>query len=240
MMFSSCTEKKVKKLGAQEIIDKSIAICGGQLFESNKVSFEFRKRAYISDFIEKKEVLSRITKTDSSVIRDVRKNTIFTRFVNDSLVILTDSLAGVYANSVNSVHYFSKLPYGLNDSAVQKELIGEVTLDQNNYYKIKVTFSQADGGDDFEDTYIYWINKKTFKPDFLGYTFLTDGGGTRFRVAYNERYVNGIRFVDYENYKPIDSDATIFNADSHYLKKGLKLLSKIELEKISVNQGNYN
>lgn len=240
LLISSCTEKKDKKLTAQEIVDKSIAVSGGELFASSKVSFDFRKRRYISEVIDKNEVLTRITQTDSSVVKDVRNNKSFTRFVNDIPVVLSDSLARVYSNAVNSVHYFSKLPYGLNDTAVKKDLIGEVDLDNKVYYKIKVTFNEVGGGDDYEDVFLYWINKETFKPDFLGYTFLTDGGGTRFRIAYNERYVNGIRFVDYENYKPKDSLMTIFNADSLYLNDGLKLLSKIELENISVNQGNYN
>ncbi len=240
LTFSSCVEKKDKKITAQEIVDKSIAVCGSQLFTSNKVSFDFRKRRYISEYIENKEFLTRITQTDSGVVKDVRNNKSFTRFVGDTQVILSDSVARLYSNAVNSVHYFSKLPYGLNDSAVKKELIEEVKLDNKVYYKMKVTFNKEGGGDDYEDTFLYWINKETFKPDFLGYTFLTDGGGTRFRIAYNERYINGIRFVDYKNFKPNDSLMTIFNVDSLYFNGGLKLLSTIELENISVNQGSYN
>ena len=58
---------------------------------------------------------------------------------------------------------------------------------------------------------MYWFNKETFKPDYLAYDFHTDGGGVRFRKAYNERYVDGIRFVDYENYKPRDPKETLDN-----------------------------
>ena len=239
-MVFACKEEVKKEISAQEIIDKSIEVCGGQLFQNSLVSFDFRDRHYISETKERKETLTRILKNDTIHLKDVRTSQGLQRFRNDTLITLSDSLANVYANSVNSVHYFSKLPYGLNDPAVQKELIGEIEMNGQQYYKVQVTFDQEGGGDDFDDTYIYWISKKTFIPDYLGYSFHVNGGGTRFRVAYNERRINGIRFVDYENLKPKDSTATIFEADSLYLNGGLELLSKIELKNISVNLDSYN
>ncbi|MGF1559752.1 MAG: DUF6503 family protein [Flavobacteriaceae bacterium] len=236
----SCKEEQKKKLTAQEIIDQSIAVCGGDLYEHSTISFFFRDRSYISEKKGKNEVLTRILKNDTISINDIRTSKGFQRFVNDTLVVLSDSLANVYANSVNSVHYFSKLPYGLNDPAVFKELVGEINIKGNDYYKIKITFDEAGGGDDFDDTYIYWINKVTMKPDFLGYDFKVNGGGTRFRAAFNERFVNGIRFVDYENMKPKDSTATIFTADSLYSKNELELLSTIELQNVAVISDSYN
>lgn len=236
----ACKAETQQELTAQEIVDKSIAASGGQGFEDRLVSFDFRDRHYISEMQGKKKTLTRILANDTVHIKDIRTLGGLQRFVNDSLVALSDSLANVYANSVNSVHYFSKLPYGLNDPAVQKERIGEIQINDRTYYKIKVTFEQEGGGDDFDDTYIYWIDTETFKPDYLGYSFHVNGGGTRFRVAYNERTIGGIRFVDYENLKPKDTTASIFDADSLYLKGGLELLSKIELKNVTVNPDSYN
>lgn len=233
-----CKEEVKKEITAQEIIDKSIEVCGGELFQNHLVSFDFRDSHYISEMKGKKETLTRIIKNDTLHLKDVRTSEGLKRFRNDTLITLTDSLANVYANSVNSVHYFSKLPYGLNDPAVRKELIGEIEIKGQQYYKIKVTFEEEGGGEDFDDTYLYWIHKKTFKPDYLGYSFMVNGGGTRFRVAYNERIIEGIRFVDYENLKPNDSTQTIFSADSLYLKGELELLSKIELKNVTVQVTN--
>lgn len=233
-----CKEEVKKEITAQEIIDKSIEVCGGELFQNHLVSFDFRDSHYISEMKGKKETLTRIIKNDTLHLKDVRTSEGLKRFRNDTLITLTDSLANVYANSVNSVHYFSKLPYGLNDPAVRKELIGEIEIKGQQYYKIKVTFEEEGGGEDFDDTYLYWIHKKTFKPDYLGYSFMVNGGGTRFRVAYNERIIEGIRFVDYENLKPKDSTQTIFSADSLYLKGELELLSKIELKNVTVQVTN--
>ena len=102
-------------------------------------------------------------------------------------------------------------------------------------YKIKVTFDQENGGVDFEDTYIYWFNKETYAPDYLAYEFHVDGGGIRFREAFNERFVNNIRFVDYNNLKPKNKEASLYEIESLFVKGELKLLSKIELDSIKVS-----
>ncbi len=241
LLFFACKQEIVqKKFSAQEIVDRSIEVCGGNFFENSVVTFDFRDRSYISDYRASPKTLVRILETDTVTIKDIRTNMGFQRFINDTLVTLGDSLANVYSNSVNSVHYFAKLPYGLNDISVNKKLLGETTIKGKGYYKIQVTFKQAGGGDDFEDIYVYWINKASFKPDYLGYDFKTDGGGTRFRAAFNERYIGGIRFVDYDNFKPKDVNANILIADSLFNHHNLELLSKIELVNVAVNGGNYN
>lgn len=236
----SCKTDKKRELTAQVIIDSSIAVSGGDRFRSTNRSFTFRDRTYISENGEGIQVLKRLFRNDSVNILDIRSNHKFERLVNDSAVQLHDTLVNKYANSVNSVHYFANLPFGLNDPAVQKESLGVVSINGKQYYKIKVTFDEEGGGDDFEDTYVYWFNTTSFKPDFLAYEFHVDGGGMRFREAYNERYVNGIRFVDYNNYKTPDRETSILKIDSLFEMGKLKLLSKIELKDIRVNQGSYN
>src|SRR5690606_31342387 len=120
----------------------------------------------------------------------------FVRFINEVRIALPDSTASKYANSINSVHYFVQLPYGLNDPAVKKKMMGEAEIDDEKYYEIQITFDEEGGGKDYEDIYMYWINKRNFTIDYLAYKFFTDKGGIRFRKAYNPRTVNGLRFVD--------------------------------------------
>ena len=237
-LIVSCKEKARTTLSAQEIVDKSISVSGGEQYRTNDIFYKFRDYQYASEWKDGDRILKRIRLTDSIKVVDVRGNRGFSRFVNDSLVPLKDSIANLYANSVNSVHYFAYLPYGLNDPAVNKELLGIVTVKDKEYFKIKVTFDQEDGGKDYEDIYLYWFNKETFKPDYLAYKFYVDGGGIRFRVAYNERYLGGIRFVDYENYGASLEDSEFYDVDVLYERNKLKLLSKIELEDISVKPSN--
>lgn len=229
-----CKQEPKKELTAQEIVDNSIADSGGKQFNNHKISFDFRDKSYVSDNIDGQRVFKRISDLDSTTIIDIKRGDDFERHINDSLVMVHDTMAVKYANSINSVHYFVRLPFGLNDAAVNKELLGKETIEDREYYKVKVTFDQQGGGDDFEDTYLYWFDLKSFKPEYLAYDFHVNGGGQRFRKAYNERYVNGIRFVDYENYKPKNDGTDILEIGQLYDKDELELLSKIELKNIAV------
>nr|WP_298999077.1 DUF6503 family protein [uncultured Allomuricauda sp.] len=236
LLIVSCKNEVKKVPDVQTIIDSAIVKSGGEYFKNHKVSFFFRNRKYSSYYRNGQKILERYTFLDSNMIADKKSNTDFKRFINDSLVSLPDSLVTRYANSVNSVHYFSKLPFGLNDKAVNKEYLGEETIKEVPYYKVKVTFDQAGGGDDFDDTYLYWFNKETMLPDYLAYDFHVNGGGQRFREAYNERYIEGIRFVDYNNYKPKQKGSNLMDIGHLFEEGGLDLLSKIELEKIEVQK----
>lgn len=235
-IICSCGSKVDPASEAQRIVDRSIVACGGELYKTSNVVFDFRDINYELQIVDGSRVMKRSFYTDSSKIVDIFGSNGFRRLVNDSLVHVSDSMANVYSNSINSVHYFAFLPFGLNDPAVNKELLAEIEIKDVDYYKVKVTFDQHGGGDDYEDTYLYWFNKKTYMPDYLAYEFHTDGGGIRFREAYNERYVNGLRFVDYNNYSTVDGDTSIFKIDSLFLRNKLKLFSKIELKNIKVSR----
>ena len=150
------------------------------------------------------------------------------------LIILPDSLAQNYANSVNSVHYFSVLPYGLNDKAVKKRLLKSSTIKGKEYYKIEISFSEDGGGEDFEDVFIYWIDKENFLIDYLAYSYHTNGGGKRFRVLKEQCVKNGVRFVDYHNYKPNNKDILLIDLDRAFENNELTKVSEIILKNIEV------
>lgn len=236
IVLLGCGDKVTRSLDAQSIIDQTIKISGGAKFDSSIIDFDFRDKHYFAQRINGNFKLVRTFKDSISKTTDFLTNDGFERYVNNKLVVVPDSMISRYSASVNSVHYFSVLPYGLNDLAVIKEMLGEVTIKNYVYYKIKVTFKRDGGGEDFEDVFIYWINKESFKLDYLAYSYAElDGTGLRFREAYNERYVNGLRFVDYNNYKPKNSKATVFELDKVYVNGELDFLSKIELKNINVD-----
>lgn len=242
----SCKEPKKEAqqktlLTAQEIIDKTIETAGGERYLHNKIQFTFRGKQYESERNKWQFSYKRIT-VDSLGNKTVDEltNKGFNRTLNDVAVQLPDSLQTKYGNSVNSVHYFAYLPYGLNDKAVNKRLLGTTTIKNEPYYKIEVTFNEEGGGEDFEDVYVYWIHKENFTADYLAYKFHVNGGGLRFREAFNPRVVNGIRFVDYNNYKPKEKNVTVYELDSLFEAGALELLSKILLENVQVSLKNTN
>ncbi|VAV83640.1 FIG00652016: hypothetical protein [hydrothermal vent metagenome] len=231
-MLMSC--KKDVQPNADTIISKAIEVAGGNHIATATIDFDFRDKHYKAIRNNGMFQLEREFRDSIYVIKDVYTNTDFTRFVNNEAVVVHDTMAKKYTNSVNSVHYFSVLPFGLDAAAVNKTYLGDVVIKGKTYHKIKVTFSQDGGGEDFEDVFVYWVNTDTNKVDYLAYSYLTDGGGMRFREAYNERYVKGIRFVDYNNYKPYNNNEKLFDLDRLFENNELKLLSKIETENVEV------
>jgi hypothetical protein len=148
--------------------------------------------------------------------------------------MVADTMAFKYSNSINSVHYFSVLPFGLNDKAVHKKLLPSLTIKGKEYYKVEVTFSEKGGGEDFEDVFVYWIGKSDFLIDYLAYSYHTNGGGKRFRVLKEQCNINGIRFVDYHNYKTLNANLKLVNLDKAFENSQLKKVSEIVLENITV------
>jgi hypothetical protein len=148
---------------------------------------------------------------------------------------LTDSIANLYTNSVNSVHYFVQIPFGLNDPAVRKELIAEDSIQGKLYYEIQVDFQQEGGGEDYKDEYMYWVNKEDFTIDYFAYSYETNQGGIRFREAINPRTIEEIRFVDYKNYAPKEGTSPkLQDLDELFEEGKLDLFSTIENENIQV------
>lgn len=232
----SCKNEKHIALNAQNVIDEAIATVGGAKLDTSTIRFDFRDKHYIAKRNNGNFELIREYKDSTNQVKEVLSNTGFTKLVNNALVKVPDSMVTKYSASVNSVHYFSVLPYGLNAPAVNKKFLNEVTLKGKHYYKIEVTFNENGGGEDFEDVFIYWIDKNTFNVDYLAYSYAeTNGYGFRFREAFNRRTIDGLQFVDYNNYKPKTNTVKLTELDSLFEANALQLLSKIELKNISVD-----
>ncbi|MCA0133099.1 DUF6503 family protein [Winogradskyella alexanderae] len=234
--FSCSSNVKNEVFTAQEIIDKAIEESGGSNFNKSNIRFDFRDKSYFAKRDKGKFLLGRSFVQDSNSITDYFTNSEFQRLVDNRSVEVADSLISKYKTSINSVHYFAKLPHGLNDPSVNKVLIGEETIKGETYFKIRVTFNEVGGGEDFDDVFFYWINKKNWKTEYLAYSYNEDDGkGMRFREAYNERYIKGIRFLDYNNYRPKDSTIKLIDLGKNFEKNKLNFLSKIELKNIEVD-----
>ncbi|MEH6536234.1 MAG: DUF6503 family protein [Psychroserpens sp.] len=235
LFLFNCKQEKVEQTSVQTIIDASIEVSGGDLVSSSTIDFGFRDRHYKAIRNSGKFQLERKFEDSMGIVKDVLTNDRFTRYINNNVFVVSDGKEQAYSASVNSVHYFSVLPFGLNDAAVQTTLLETISVKNKKYHTIKVTFDQNGGGEDFEDVFVYWVNKDTNKVDYLAYSYNeSDGKGIRFREAYNERYVEGIRFVDYNNYKPEDTSVSLTDLPQLFESGTLKLLSKIELENLVV------
>ncbi|MCR9183006.1 MAG: deoxyribose-phosphate aldolase [Flavobacteriaceae bacterium] len=232
LLLISCNHTKTD-FTAQKIIDNAVETAGADLYENAEVTFTFRNIIYKSVRQNKQFSLQRILPDTLNTI-DILTNEGFYRLQKSERVSLPDSLAFRYMESVNSVHYFNQLPYGLNDPAVQKKLLPSVSIKGKDYFKVEITFSEEGGGVDFEDIFLYWISKDDFTVDYLAYQFFTNEGGIRFRESYNPRVIEGIRFVDYKNFRPKEKDIDFYKIDELFENDELVELSLIETEKITV------
>lgn len=219
---------------AEKVIDRAIEAHGGKRFEKAKISFSFREREYgifkSPDFFE----YTREFTDSTGRVKDVLNNAGFIRTVDGIPVELEDKWIRAYSNSVNSVAYFAFLPYGLNDPAVYKEYLGETEISGQGYHVVKVTFSEDGGGEDFEDEFLYWINQDSYLIDYLAYSYLTEGGGVRFRKAGNRHEIEGLVLQDYENYKPVNKETSLEGLEELFVQGELELLSEIVLEDLRV------
>jgi hypothetical protein len=237
VLLVSCNEEKDLS-EADQIIAKAIEKAGGERYEKADIEFVFRDRTYSSSRKGGEFEYTRSGKDSLGPVKDVLNNEGFRRYRAGQEEMLSDSLAGVFAESVNSVHYFVQLPYGLQDEAVQARLVGEDTIKGKAYYEIEVTFAREGGGKDHEDVYMYWIQKEDFTIDYLAYRFFVNEGGIRFRVAKNPRVIKGIRFVDYENYKINDLSTPLPELDDLFMEDALIKVSDIQNEILKVEINN--
>lgn len=222
--FLSCSVERT----APEVVEEAIQAYGGNAVFNSKISFDFRDIHYVSTYNQGKFRLEREFEDSVNAYHDVLDNSGFIRQVNGEVVELDEEWTGKYSRSVNSVIYFFRIPFVLNDPAVNLKLLEPTSLDGSEYYKLEVTFDEEGGGEDFDDRFVYWINKSSFEIDYMAYSYSTDGGGKRFRKAINPRTVNGLLVKDYINYEPLDINVPIQNYDNYFQQDGMKELSRIE------------
>lgn len=226
----SCSEKP----DPQVIIDKAIEKHGGEFYNNVLIAFDFRDRHYT---ILKKDSWFEYTRSFEDSLgdfKDVLNNEGFYRMLNGVKIDIPDSMKAKYARSVNSVTYFAMTPFVLNDEAVRKKYVGMCSLNGQKYHKIRISFEKEGGGEDYNDVFVYWINKDSYTMDYFAYEYEVDGGGTRFREVHNRRRVGEILFTDHVNYKYTSEDTPLSDYDQLYEDNQLTKLSHINLENVTV------
>ena len=231
LFLLSCSSEYSKE---KQIIEKSMQVYGWNQKEFSIV-FDFRDYKY--KLTRKPNFFSyqRSILREGVLIKDVMtSNTKLKRYLDEIPLKLSDSLKDIYSNSLNSVMYFFQLPRPLNDPAVIANYKGEKSISNKVYWALEVKFQEKDGGKDFQDEFRYWIDPKSGHIDYLAYSYLTEGGGTRFRKAKNVRENNGFIFQDYTNFKPVKKFTSLDSLPILYERGKLILVSEIENKNIKV------
>lgn len=249
LLVVSCAEKpdEVKEESADEfvavkpqnveaIIDSVYRKSGVEKINQSDIYFKFRKFDFA--YVQGSGGLERsrsFLNDEGNRIVDLWRGDSVIRTVNGEKIELSEKKENAYKNSINSVFYFGYLPKALKDPAVNSDLIDTVQIKNKDYYKIKVTFDEEGGGEDYHDIFLYWIGVEDYAFDYLAYQYFTNDGGIRFRAVDKITEVDGIEFRDYLNYAPKENLMNdYFNVDQVYENDGLEVVSEIRLEEIVV------
>lgn len=235
--FFSCSESSPSADAVPRgvvIVDSAIAYHGGDLYENVDLSFGFRTGTY--RVIRQDGVFEYINTYRDSSGDHLRRltNEGFSQELDNEIVDLTEKDSTARAASVNSVIYFALLPGMLKTTAANKEFVGKEEMEGKEYFKVRVTFSQEGGGEDFDDVFLYWFSIDNYAMDYLAYSYFEDDGGSRFRKAYNRRSVNGLVFQDYLNLRGPAPDSLGFISDM-FRSGMLDTLSRIEVDRLAVS-----
>ncbi len=221
----------------QEVVDQAIAFSGTEKLRNGSATFDFRNISY--EYWREKWAYKYVriqTDTAAYEIKDVLSNDGLVRFINGEQTLITEERLAAYTGSVNSVMYFAFLPLWLNDPAVNKSYGGITEIEGKKYHKIKITFAEEGGGEDFEDVFYYWFDIEDYSMDYLAYSYVEkEGTGIRFRKAYNARSVNGVMIQDYVNMKPKSKELKLEEIDEAFINGDLEQLSLIELKNVNIN-----
>ena len=226
--------EEVKHSKADSIIQNAILAHGGKLYEQAHYEFIFRENWYRfrNNYSNYEYEYKGINKVGDSIRTKLTQDKVQV-WKNGAEQEFNEKQKLSYSDNLNSVIYFATLPHKLKDKSVNKKYMGETKVFEKSYEIIKITFSQEGGGTDYEDEYYYWFNAETNLIDYLAYNYQVNGGGVRFRKAYNTREVGGIVFHDYVNYKaPVGTDLDKLPALLETNK--LTELSRIETKNVAL------
>ena len=225
------TPAVVSAQDANDLLEKALKAHGGKKYKKANYQFIFRDKLY--RFQHKKGGYHYSVRKSANGVQifDQLKNGEFSRSLNGQETTLGKKEIMGATGGLNSVIYFATLPYKLLDPAVNLALGGTATIKGVAYDLLLVSFDEEGGGVDHDDQFIYWIRQDNNRIDYLAYNYQVNGGGVRFRAAFNTRNVGGILFQDYVNYKaPVGTP--LADLPALYEKSELKELSVIATESI--------
>jgi hypothetical protein len=239
LIVGGCSAPDTSPPAAAAVIDSARAAHGASVLSQAEVTFDFRGDAYrLRQNQGRFHYRRAYTDSLSRSVVDGLTNDGLYRVVAGDTVSLTSAEQSTVETTVNSVAYFTLLPAPLGDPAVQPTYGGRDTIGGTTYHRVRVTFQQESGGQDWQDIFLYWFRTDTYAMDYLAYAYgqgPDEEAGTRFREAYNVRRLNGVRMADYRNYT---ADTLTADEMDRYLDllqdDALTLVSTIEIDSVQV------
>ncbi len=238
ILFLACTSSPAKR-GAEAIVDHTLDAYHSKLFDKSTIEFNLGNQLWKSKRLNGKYTYERIFDSTGMTIHDEFANAVMTRFISNRLIPLEGKHLSQLIDEINTEMHFFSTPFGLDDSSVIRQYIGEVTILGKKYDKIKIDFKPAPG--DFlyhDDHYVYWVNKENHLIDYIGYDFTrNDQSHTLFRKSINQRKINGLTVQDYVMYKPLHDSipSKLESLDEAFSGNQLQETGRIVYQNVKVN-----
>lgn len=224
-----------------DIVDRAIRFHGGDLYESTATSLELCSKSGCF------HVRASLAATDGGVEYDfdvrgaTREGERRVRSTHASVELWLDGAAQTipagdaqrYRDWAMARVYFCFLPYRLADPGVHHTDQGTEQWGERTLHRVKVTFAEG-SSTDADDEYVYWFDPETGRVEQFAYSYATNGGGLRFRRAFDHRRVGGILFFDQENLGVEGPDLSVDQIDSEFVEQGMRSISTVELRNIRV------
>jgi hypothetical protein len=228
IILVSCVSKEPD---ARSIMNQAMKAHGTDVAAQGILSFDFRGINYSVERDKGAYIYERHLMIGTDTIVDRLDNDGFYRYSNGNKLPLVDAIATRYIASLNSVIYFAQLPYSLDGDAIDLRYVSQDTIKGKAYHEIEVTFKEEGGGEDHEDVFMYWVNLKDSRIDYLAYSYCEEECGYRFRESENRRNLNGVILQDYNNYKSQKGDSDLSKMDDLFEEGKLLKLSDIDVKR---------
>lgn len=219
---------------AEEAIQRSIETHGGEAFQTGVMEFDFRGDRFLLARHDDRFRQERVhVDPEGRVVREQMTNEGTRLLLDGREVTLDEEERAELELAVNSVIYFAFLPHRLRDPGVRAAHLGETRIRDEPYDVVEVTFDEAQGGEDWEDRFVYWIHSESGTLDWMAYRYERDDGGTRFRRAVNRREVGPLLVQDWENWDGGDRVSRLEDYPDLHAAGELELVSMVEMENLT-------
>ncbi len=232
LLLGSC----VSEDRGRTFLERSYDAHGAANLSRAEMEFTFRGDRYLARRLDGVFSYARTYEDSIGAVVDRLTNDGVSRERNGVLQTIDERTASAILEKVNSVVYFASLPLPLKDPAVIPRYLGTSDLNGQTYHEVEVTFTQEEGGPDFRDRFVYWINADLHTIDFMAYYYLTNETGSRFRQFVNPRRVNGFLVVDHLNFSasPDTIGSAVHRFDDLYEAGLIELVSEVKHEDVRI------
>ncbi len=228
---------------ARELVARSIAHHGGELYESSRITLdlcsksgcsalEVRQDGGLYEYCATAKVKAGLRKVciDNDTAREWLDGVGVARasLPSSEPAIARDA---ALRDWVMQRVYFSFLPYRLEDPSVRLEDLGVEAWDGRELRKIKVSF-ETGSSTDADDEFIYWFDPEPARLELFAYSYEVNEGGLRFRRLGNHRRFGGILFFDQENFGVEGRDLSVDLVSPAYVEESMRHVSTVELRNI--------